>query len=44
MDFLLAPYLAEPIGQTDVESGLLGVPSVASAGGESTGSAVGKPF
>ena len=47
MDFLLAPYLAEPIGQTDVELGLLGVPSVASAakspgGGESTGSAGGE--
>lgn len=46
VDFLLAPYLAEPIGQTDVELGLLGVPSVASAakspgGGESTGSAGG---
>ena len=42
VDFLLAPYLAEPIGQTDVELGLLGVPSVASAGGESTGSAWGE--
>ena len=28
VDFLLAPYLSEPIGQTDVELGLLGVPWV----------------
>lgn len=26
VDFLLAPYLSEPIGQSDVEMGFLGVP------------------
>jgi len=32
VDFLLAPYLSEPIGQSDVEMGFLGVPWKAGEG------------
>lgn len=33
VDFLLAPYLSEPIGQSDVEMGFLGVPTIGCAAG-----------
>eukprot|EP00435_Cladocopium_sp_Y103_P042022 s915_g11.t1 len=33
VDFLLAPYLSEPIGQADVEMGFLGVPTIGCAAG-----------
>ncbi|CAJ1445277.1 unnamed protein product, partial [Effrenium voratum] len=33
VDFLLAPFLAEPVGQRDLELGALGVPTVGCASG-----------